>query len=277
MTTVGELTERIELNPQASRPPFDVVLDLPSDWTVLDTNPATWERSAEQMLRSTFLGPKLTSRERREVMGFFDQLVADCQQANTSVSLITVGRLTEGQVASLGLHVAFADERAPASVGLVLDSLPRTGVVTEIESGVGPAVLHSERATMVPPGATELVAMTSLQIFIPIAGTRWTAVIASASAHPQLTEPLEQLMRRMAASFQADVPEEHLVAGGVPTDDNDADGTSDADFEPVEPTSGAGIERGFRTMVRKRLTSDGDSDSAGAAGDNSAGPARAES
>jgi hypothetical protein len=251
MTEIGELAEEVELNPEAPQPPFPLYLDLPRTWTFLDTNPATWERSAQNMLDTTFHRSKLSARERREVMGFFDQLVADCQQAGAALSLIQVGRLSEGGAASLGIHLAFGDEGQPASLASVRDSLPRTGTVTEVDSGVGPALLHSERMTMVPPGATELAALTSIQIFVPIPGTTWTAVFATASAYPELTDPVEQLLRAIVASFRRDL--DPAAIADPAADADAAESTDPAAFTALPKTKGPGIERGFTTLIRKRI------------------------
>lgn len=257
MTPLRELRDRLELNPDADYPPFPVFLDLPADWTLLDTNPATWERSAQNMLDTTFHRSRLSGKERREIIAFFEQLVADCQQANAAVSLLQVGRLTEGGAASLGIHLAFGDEKAPADLGRIRDSLTRSGTITEIESGVGPALLQRERTTMVPPGATALVAMTSIQIFIPLPGSSWTAVLATASAYPQLTDPVEQLLRHIAASLR--LTEEPIdPVPGDPDNGTDLDDTAweNTDSAAAPTTSGPGIERGFSTFVRKHFQPD---------------------
>jgi len=262
MTELGALSERIDLNPQALFPPFPMYMDLPAEWTLLDTNPATWERSAQNILDTTFHRSRLSAKERREIIGFFEQLVADCQQANAALSLIQVGRLQEppGGAASLGIHLAFADEGQPSSLGMIRDTLPRNGTTTEVVSGVGPAVLHSERMTMVPPGATELVALTSIQIFVPIPDSTWTAVFATASAYPELTDPVERLLRRIVGSFRlTEDPAE--VTASPSTADDAADpaetGTGEDVFTPAPPTKGGpGIERGFTTLVRKRIGAD---------------------
>ena len=258
MTELRQLSERIHLNPQAPLPPFPMYMDLPAEWTLLDTNPATWERSAQNILQTTFHRSRLSAKERREIIGFFEQLVADCQQAHAALSLIQVGRLQEGGAASLGIHLAFADEGQPSGLGMVRDTLPRNGTTTDVASGVGPAVLHSERMTMVPPGATELVALTSIQIFVPIPESTWTAVFATASAYPELTDPVDRLLRRIVGSFRltedpADVPS---VGSGVDDGGGEAAPAEEDAFTPASPTKGRGIERGFTTLVRKRSGSD---------------------
>lgn len=260
MTALRDLQDRLDLNPEAAYPPFAVFLDLPADWTLLDTNPATWERSAQNMLDTTFHRSRLTGKERREIIAFFEQLVADCQQAGAAVSLIQVGRLLEGGAASLGVHLAFGDEKAPADLGRIRDSLARSGTITEIDSGVGPALLQQERTTIVPPGATALVAMTSIQIFIPIPGSHWTAVLATASAHPELTDPVDQLLRHIAASLRLTEEPTDAVATiaehtGDGPDPADAGGRQDT-FAAAPTAAGPGIERGFSTFVRKHLGPD---------------------
>jgi hypothetical protein len=260
VTEIRELSDTVELNPDAPQPPFPLFLELPGSWTLLDTNPATWERSAQDMLDTTFQRSKLSAKERREVMGFFDQLVSDCQQAGAALSLIQVGRLSTGGAASLGIHLAFGDEGRPATLGSVQDSLPRNGTTTEIVSGVGPALLHSERMTMVPPGATELVALTSIQIFVPIPGSTWTAVFATASAHPELTEPIERLLRKIVAGFRR----EQDPVPAVAEEDDDAD---TAEFTELPRSKGPGIERGFTTLVRKRIEPTGPTDNGDGDGD----------
>lgn len=272
MTELRELSERVELNPDVPRPSFPLFMDLPATWSMLDTNPSSWERSAQKMIDTTFRGSRLAGKERREVMAFFDQLVADCQQAGATISLIQVGRLQQGGAASLGIHLAFGDEGQPATVEMVRDTLPRNGITREVSSGVGPAVLHSERMTMVPPGATELVALTSIQIFVPIPDTSWTAVFATASAYPELTEPVEQLLIRIVESFRRTAEPEpapiDVTDGGAIDGSADGNATDDPDdFVELPRTSAPGIERGFTTLVRKRIEPVQPPNGAAAAGD----------
>ncbi|MEJ7649961.1 MAG: hypothetical protein WKF57_13155 [Nakamurella sp.] len=249
MTLLSELTDRLELNPDATYPPFPVYLAVPTTWTLLDTNPATWQRSAERMVDETFHGSRVTGKERRQIIGFFGQLVEQCQQAGSALSILQVGRLREGVAASLGVHIAFVDEQTESTVGRIRDSLPRTGTVVELDSGVGPALQRSERTTFMPPGSGELVSMTSIQIFAPIQGTSWTVVLATASAHPELTEPVTLLLQNMAVSLR--LTED-------PDDDTDDDTETEVaeQFEQAPSVRGPGIERGFSTLVRKKIGPD---------------------
>ena len=196
-----QLGDGLPLNPDAPQPPFPVWMSLPATWSLLDTNPGTWRRSADDLLDTTFRGSRLPAAERRTFLGFIEGLVADCQASGACVSLIMVGRRAEGGAASAGIHVAFGDEGVPASLGHVQDSIPRAGTRTEIASGLGPAMLQRERMTMLIPGTGQLAALTSLQIFVPIPGTTWTAVLATASAYPELTDRLQNMLVEIARSM----------------------------------------------------------------------------
>ena len=267
MTLLSELTDRLELNPDATYPPFPVYLAVPTTWTLLDTNPATWQRSAELMVDETFHGSRVTGKERRQIIGFFGQLVEQCQQAGSALSILQVGRLREGVAASLGVHIAFVDEQTESTVGRIRDSLPRTGTVVELDSGVGPALQRSERTTFMPPGSGELVSMTSIQIFAPIQGTSWTVVLATASEYPELTEPVTTLLQNIAVSLRLTEDPD------ADPDENDDDDVAEQ-FEQASSVRGPGIERGFTTLVRKKIgpdtadNADPDSTDAGDASDS---------
>lgn len=251
MTLLSELSDRLELNPDAAYPPFPVYLAVPTTWTLLDTNPTSWERSAERMVDETFHGSRVTGKERRQIIGFFGQLVEQCQQAGSALSILQVGRLREGVAASLGVHIAFVDEQTESTVGRIRDSLPRTGTIVELDSGVGPALQRSERTTFMPPGSGQLVSMTSIQIFAPIEGTSWTVVLATASAYPELTEPVTLLLQNIAISLRLTEDPD-----GDPDDAADDDTDSSEQFEQASSVRGPGIERGFNTLIRKKVGPD---------------------
>ena len=250
MTSLAELTgERIELNPDAPFPPFPVWLRLPSSWSRLDSNPATWRRSADELIDTTFRGSRLPARERRDIVALLEGLVADCQRAGAALSLITVGRREAGGAASFGLHLAFAGDGRPASLGRVHDVLPRTGVAGDIDTEAGPGVLHRDRMTMVVPGTAEIAVLTTIQAFVPIPDTTWTVVLSSASAHPELTDALESMVRTAAESVRTE--------RSAAADERAADGSEPAESDltelPVDRPAAPGIERGFGTLVRRRI------------------------
>jgi hypothetical protein len=261
MTSLAELTDdRIELNSDVPFPPFAVWLRLPAAWSRLDSDPATWRRSADGLIDTTFRGSRLPTKERRDIVALLEGLVADCQRAGAALSLLTVGRRAAGGAASFGLHLAFAGDGRPASVGRVHDMLPRTGVATQIDADVGPAVLHRDRMTMVVPGTAEIAVLTTIQAFVPIPDTTWTVVLSSASAYPELTDALEYVVRDAAESVRT---EPALTArdkaadaggmGGANMDSADMDGGSAVHRLAVERPPAPGIERGFGTMLLRRI------------------------
>ncbi|MET3805633.1 hypothetical protein ABIB25_002637 [Nakamurella sp. UYEF19] len=258
MTQLGELAgDRIELNPEVPFPPFPIWLRVPSTWSQLDSNPGTWRRSADDLIDTTFRGSRVSSKERREIVALLEGLVADCQRAGAALSLITVGKRAEGGAASFGLHIAFASDGRPTSLGRVHDILPRTGTVTEITTNTGPAILHRDRMTMVVPGTAAIAALTSLQIFLPVPDTSWTILLSTASAHPELTDQLEMLLRTAAQSIRTgedgsvdEVADPDLAsdAPGPAAKAADVDWTT-----PTDSTPRPGYERGFGTTVLRRL------------------------
>ena len=249
MTAIGELTsDRMELNPDVPGPPFPLWIQVPAAWSRLDTNPASWQRSADELIDTTFRGSRLPGKERRQIMALLEGLVADCQSAGAAISLITVGRRASGGAVSFGLHLAFASDGRPASLGRVHDILPRTGVASEVSTASGPAVLHRDRVTMVVPGTEEIAALTSLQVFVPIPQTNWTVVLSTASAYPELTDALESLLRSAAMSVR--------VEPGDPGSGDDEAVDLVAVRPPERSSEGApGMERGFGTLVLRKIES----------------------
>jgi hypothetical protein len=245
-----QLGDGLPLNPDVTQPPFPVWMSLPAAWSLLDTNPGSWRRSADELIDTTFRGSKLPAAERKTFLGFFESLVADCQAAGACVSLISVGRREGGGAASAGIHLAFADDGVPASLGRVQDMVPRAGTRTELDTPLGPALLQRERMSMLIPGTGTLAALTSLQIFLPIPDTTWTAVLASASAYPELTDRLEHLLVEIARSVTVDLP-----GGEGPGGDGDPRaGPSDGEGDPGAGPSGGHGDPGARASAGDRLS-----------------------
>ena len=259
--TGDEVDQGIELDPDVPFPPFPIWLRIPATWSRLDSHPATWRASAERLMDERFQARRLAARERRDVLAVLEGVVADCQRAGAALSLLALGRRQGGGAASFGMHLAFADDGRAASLGRVLDCLPRTGVTSEISTRSGPAVAHRDRITMVVPGSAEIVALSSLQIFVPLAETSWTVVLSTASAFPELTEPLAVLLRAVAESVC--VQQDGDSSGGAPDATSatrpaigrrPAPGVRTSGWTPVAPDQAAvGFERGFGTLVQRRI------------------------
>ncbi|WP_422769940.1 hypothetical protein ACN28C_24865 [Plantactinospora sp. WMMC1484] len=224
--TLGPLPSTdLKLNPHAPHPDFEWLIGLPSDWVLLDTNPESWQRSAERVVDDRFAGRRLRAAERRAVLDFLEQLVADCQRAGAALSMVQLGAMSSGVVGSAGLHLGWFDS-APRGAGLSLvrQTLPRTGTVEELDTPCGPAVLHRDVASTVPPGGLTRVRSTVLQLFVPIAGTTWTAVLSAATPHPELERVLGDVIVAVGRSIS---PAQRVRSGGVAGDGSD--GTADPD------------------------------------------------
>jgi len=207
----------LKLNPNAPHPPFPWLVGIPSDWTVLDTNPESWQRSAERMVDERFHGQKIRAAERRAILDFVEQLVADCQRAGAALSMVQLGRMSTGTVGSAGLHLGWFDSGPdPAGLALVREALPRTGTVEEVDTPGGPGLLHKDSASTVPPGGTIRVRSTIWQLYLPITGTTWTAVLSAATPHPEMETTLNSLIVAVAQSI-------------APADDDSDDDSDDAD------------------------------------------------
>lgn len=242
--------EQLSLNPNVTHPSFPWLIGIPSSWALLDTNPASWQRSAARLVDERFAGRSLKAAERRGVLGFVEQLVADCQRANATLSMIQLGRMSTGTIGSAGLHLAWFDSRTePASLALVRQSLPRSGVVEEVDTAAGTGLLHTDQASIVPPGAITRVRSQVLQFFLPLPASTWTAVLSAATPHPEMEAMLRELIIEVGGSIgRADV--------GSAESPQRPDGGSDPDggtFESAPAARGPGIEKGFGTVLRRRV------------------------
>lgn len=256
-----EADQGVELDPDVPLPPFPIWLRIPSTWSRLDSHPATWRASAERLIDERFHAGRLAARERRDVLAALEGVVADCQRAGAALSLLALGRRQGGGAASFGMHLAFASDGRAASLGRVLDCLPRTGVTSEISTLSGPAVGHRDRTTMVVPGSAEIVALSSIQIFVPLADTSWTVVLSTASAFPELTEPLAVLLQAVAESVCVEQDGDRSDSGAPdaapaarPATGQPASGFGTLGWTPVASDQAtAGFERGFGTLVQRRI------------------------
>ena len=257
MTLLGELpATRTDLDPRVPFPPFPIWLRLPSDWSCLDTHPATWEAGARGLVDRTFGGARLPSRERRAVLGVVEDLVADCQRAGAALSLVTLGRLPDGGPASAGIHLAFAGDERPASLGRVRDMIPRSGSIQEVPSPAGTGLLHTDRMTMMVPGTATVKTLTSLQFFLPFPGSNWTMVVSTASASAGMTAPLTALLRSIGESVRLTAEPPMPTGRPGPGGGGSVSGPADAGqvrYQRAELPHAPGTERGFGTLVVQRL------------------------
>lgn len=249
MTASPELG--LQLNPDVAHPPFSWRIALPDDpsWSVLDTHPSSWQRSAERFVDVRLAGRRVRSAERRELLDFIADLVAACQRGGTLISLVQLGFVTGGALASTGLHVAWYDS-APdlASLATVRQAISRQGVTEEHDTPAGTILVQRDFASLAAPGGRR-VGMTSLQAFLPLEGRTWTAVVATASPHPQLADLLHDLVIAVAGSIEVIDHEDADTQAAEPPDQNG----SASEYAPVPQPDAPGIERGFGTLRAHRI------------------------
>jgi hypothetical protein len=237
----------LQLSPDAVHPPFSWQVVLPSDWAFLDTHPARWRRSLERLVDDRLAGRRLKTAERREVLRVLSDLVADCQRAGALISLVHVGLLSTGGVATAGLHVAWYDS-APdlASLATVRQAIGRQGTVEEAETPAGTVLMHRDHVSVAPPGSADRKGLASLQAFLPLPARTWTAIVATAGAHPELTPMLHELVVTVASGIRVLDEEPPPVVPGP-------DDESRATWVPVAQTPAPGVLRGFGTLVAHRI------------------------
>lgn len=193
------------LDPDAVRPPFEWQVNLPTGpaWSLLDTYPATWQRSATRLIDTHLAGRYLRAAQRRAVLGFLDELVAACQQSGTVLSLVYIGALDDATLSTAGLHVAWYDSAPdPASLATARSAASSTGIVEEIDTPAGPLILQHDYRTVMPAGIDRRVGMTSLQAFLPVPESTWTAIVATSSPQSEMVDYLRAIVVGVAGSIR---------------------------------------------------------------------------
>lgn len=240
----------LQLNPDAAHPPFAWHIALPADpsWSVLETHPSTWQRAAERLVDDKLAGQRIKTSQRKAVLHSIADLVASCQQGGTVLSLIQLGFLSTGELSSAGLHVAWYDSQPdPASLATVRQAISKQGIVEDHDTPAGAVLLQRDFQSVAPAGSTERVGLTSLQAFLPLQDTTWTAIVATASAHPSMTDVLHGLVLDVAGSvevLESDSDGARVAAAPEPSPES---------YQEVEPPGAPGIERGFGTLVTHRV------------------------
>jgi hypothetical protein len=233
----------LALNADVPHPPFGWRVSVPGDesWSVLDSNPNSWQRSLDRLVDQRFAGTRLRTAERRTVIATLAELVAACQQAGALFTLVQIATLPSGQLSTSGLHIAWYDstpDRADAVT--VRRALSSGGIVEEHDTPIGPILLHREPQSVRTSRPGFRVAATSMQAFRPLGERCWTAVVATSSAHPALTEYLHDVVLAVAGSI-------------TPEDDSEHDGPP---AEPGPDPSLSSIARSFDRMLTHRIEPD---------------------
>jgi hypothetical protein len=193
------------LDPDAARPPFEWQVSLPTGpaWSLLDTYPASWQRSAERLNDSHLAGRHLRTTERKSVLAFLGELVGACQLAGTVLSLVQIGALDQRTLSTVGLHIAWYDSAPdPSSLATVRSAASTSGVIEEIDTPAGPVILQRDYRSVAPSSSERRVGVTSLQAFLPVPGHTWTAIVATSSPHPEVVDSLRVIVIAVAGSIR---------------------------------------------------------------------------
>jgi hypothetical protein len=193
------------LNPDVASPPFAWQVALPDEgsWCWLDTNPSSWPRSVERLVDDRLAGTRLRAAERRAAIANVGDIVSAAQQAGALLSLIQIGVLESGKLSTAGLQIAWYDSTPdPADRAMVRRAISDQGIVEEHETAAGPVLLQRDSQLVRPSGRDSKVRVTSLQAFLPVPDRCWTAVVATATAQPELTETLHAIVLAVAGSIE---------------------------------------------------------------------------
>ena len=188
----------LRLDAAVPHPPFGWSVGVPGGWALLDTAPATADDSAARLVDGRF--PGLAPAERRGVLGVLAELATDCRQAGAALSVLRLGRLRTGVLGAAGLHLGW--HRGPVELGTLRAALPRTGLVEDVGTPVGTALLHADVVRTPRPGTADLLGVRTVQLFLPVPRTSWTAVLSAGTAHPELYGVLPAVVRAVARSLR---------------------------------------------------------------------------
>jgi hypothetical protein len=181
-------------------PLFDFTVEGPGDWTVLETAPGRWRRSVAALLE----GPAATlpGWVRAGTAAFLEDAVAVAQRAGVLLCLVKAARDEDGRPFLGSLALSWYDSTPlPASPELAAAAAgPGTTLITPL----GPALV-TRAPVPAPAGWTGLVPSgrgVSVQAFLPVPRTCWTALVAGTVADPAHEPLLTSLVRRMTGSIR---------------------------------------------------------------------------
>lgn len=197
-----ERTLGLRWHPDAARPSFEWTMELPTDWSVVDTHPASWKNRVERLIDDVFAGKRLSSKQRRDVRDYLAGVVATSQKARILLTLVRFGVDEQEVPEAVGFTVRWASN-APgmASLATVRSGLASAAHVEEVTGANGARmILRRERRSQVSGGTTRKV--THLQAFLPASGTQWTLIATMSTTRTDLDDHLGALLRRCVGSVR---------------------------------------------------------------------------
>jgi hypothetical protein len=195
---------------RVGRPPFAFRVRGPDDWMLLDTAPNAWKRSVERILadRAVELG-RLPGRQRRQLATLLEDTVAAAQQTGVVLCLVKLARDAGDRLFCGSLALSWYDSTPlRADLGFARLAAGDAGRVEELDTPAGPALLRREALGQPVPALEPFGdgAAHSVQAFLPIAGTGWTALVTGTVGRADHADLLDLLVRRMAGSLRVQRP-----------------------------------------------------------------------
>ena len=233
------------------QPPFAYRVEAPDSWTRLETAPNTWQRSVQRVLDPPERTRRLPAALRRGAAALLEDAVSVAQQTGVVLCLTKLAVDERGRQFCGTLSLAWYDSTPVAAdlafARLVAGGNTRPGVeLEEFDTPLSRAVLRCDR--VVAPADLDLLLPLgrshTVQAFVPVPDTHWTALLSGTVGDPHHLELLTKLVRWMAGSLQPDLPATPPPTTTRHTTTGHAAAPAPA---PQRLTTSTGMGKGFRT------------------------------
>jgi hypothetical protein len=193
------------------RPPFAFRVEVPDDWTVFDTAPESWRRSAQALIGAKRGSERLSPAQRRGALEILADVAAVAQQVGTCVSVVKLAKDPEQRLFWGSLALTWYDSK-PIQPDLeflkvVAGKRDRQRVFeTDLVTGL---LVRSETLWVNPlPGIMTEGHTYDTQVYLPMPRTTWTALVSGSTVAAAHADLMEKLVCRMALSLDPDLPAE---------------------------------------------------------------------
>lgn len=215
----AQLTTETELHPDALLPPFQWDIALPTDWALVPTHPAHWQRQVDRVVDDYFAGKRLPTRVRRQVTDTLGAYVATAQKQKILLSLVKVGVDAQtSEVRNTSMQLMWTTSApAPASMSPVRRSMEAIrGRAEELTTPAGTAfgLVSVTRRNPMDPSSPDLQVV---QAFHPVPGTTWTLVLSITTPAVGTADDARALAVRCIGSlaWNRSTPDASVTPGGA--------------------------------------------------------------
>lgn len=232
----------LEFHPAAPRPNMVWTVSLPTNWAFLDTRPDAWSRSMDRIIDDFYLGRRLRPAERRTLREKVEATVKGAQEAKVLMSFLLPGATDEGEVATSSLFLRWANT-APRRAGLrmITDTFAAGKDLSSHQSRFGQSYAMFSEVVKVGP-YTDRRDMWNHQAFIPVESTTWTLLVSASAPSEGTSEPVRQVVARVAESFRAYLAHDGEsstlfapeAAGDIVVDSSEGTSTNHAAIQKME-------------------------------------------